>query len=370
MSTNSSEKKSSSETNSTLLSFRETTNNHTQYETTTEISSTDSKNELSNFDYGTDYHVDLLANEIKLKKKEDIPNQRIKKINSFMEIYNIKKFNLDKFIVKNDKFKICIDNTNDKDNYKLVLRMVKILQNFESLPNNIFVFTKYQNLYEEIKKICFDKQVNCFGMFGDNKIINKNYVYPDSLFIIDNILFSNSVLNHDTNFIVLTSKIYNMKYLSKYDIILDFLETDKLHKKYFINEELYKKLSLKLKNNCYLVYHKNFISENPKIEWFSENPNIEIEVSKSNISYNKNNLLESSSINSETTETTETSETSEYSDTFNLTNNQKLEESTDQTLDESSFTATSKISTIEKTQKNKRLVEMSVGKDIQIKIYY
>jgi len=390
MSISSSEKKSLSETNSKISSFGEMekiknvelsddlvyiknvfdetiNDNNSQYDTTTEISSTDSKNELSNFDYGTDYHVDLLANEIKLKKKEDVQdNQRIKTINSFMESYNIKKFNLDKYIIKNDKFKICIDNTNDKDNYKLVLRMIKILQNFESIPTNIFVFTKYQNFYQEIKKICFDKQVNCYGIFGNNKIINKNYFYPDSLFIIDNMLFSKSILKHDANFIVLTSKLYNMRYLNNYDIILDFLETDKLYKKYFIKEELYKKVFSKLKDNCYLVYHKKLLSEEPKIEWLSENPNIEIEVSKS-ITSNKNNFLESSSTISESSET---SESSEYSDTFDLTNNQKLQESINETLDESSFTTSSNISSTEKIQNNKRLVEMSVGKDIQIKIYY
>lgn len=323
-------------------------------------SSSFSYNQLSKFDYSTDYFVDLLVNEEKIKKKEDnMNNKKILTIASLMNNLNINKFNLEKYIIKNDKFKLCIDKSNNEEKYILVLKMLKILYDFDALPSNIFIFTKYQKFCEEIKKICVNKEINCLFQMND-KIINNKYARPDSLYIIDNMSFSHKILNHNEQFIVFCSNLSDTKYLNKYDVVLDFLETEKSHKKSFIDQELYKKVINVVKNNCFLVYEKN-----SNVQWYSENTNLEIEVSKSITEIN--NVKSSSSI-------IETSYCSYEADNLKIVKNETFDETfdetIDETIDESSYTSTSESTITNKSNNNKRLVEMSVGKDIHIKIFY
>ena len=133
--------------------------------------------------------INLLINEKKIKKYNDyfsfssknsntISNFNInylatlKKMTSHMKKYSIKKFNLEKYIVANNKFKMLINGINNSKAYPIVYKIINYLYILNSLSQNIIIFTESKKLIKIIKKICVGNNI-CVYIFNTKEF---NYI--------------------------------------------------------------------------------------------------------------------------------------------------------------------------------------------------
>lgn len=364
------------------------------------------------YDYDTDYHVNLLVDEDKMIIKNNLIyscsnsidesiyiNKEFSKKKNYMikqmSYYYLEEFNLSKFIVKNEKFKIYINGKLNCGKYTIVEKILKKMNEYDTLPKNIVIFTKSKLFYNKIKKI-YDKINVYFCNKENNNKLNKKYILENSLFIMDNFKIEKYMLEHQQSVILLSDELINNIYINYFDIVFDYLVENRKNfaKSHINNDKRYAKILNKFESNCFLVYNsKKTSTYNNKIEWYANNKQIDNLIC-GNLShgFGFSDLCHTSSSISKTTEDTSSSlsESSLESSSIEMSETYDIE-SNDGTITESSIetssTDSSTIPIINKTKKmnckktkdkikkvkinkqNKKVFEMSIGKNILIKIY-
>jgi hypothetical protein len=298
-----------------------------------------------NYDYDTDYHVDLLVNDNKMKYynngssfssklTDKVPfynvnyQVKLKNMKMFMSKCGINKFNLEKYVITNDKFKILINGKSNSGKHTIVNKIIKFLYTFESLPQNIIIFTDSKQFANKIKNICIANTVFCYNTKALNNIhfLSKKII-SNSLIISDTSLNIETFLNYDTKIIILNNHYWKCN--SKlFNIVLDYLELgSKNEYNKYISDEVYRTLLKKYNNRCFFV-----IQPHKKLEWYALNTHISyqnVENISSVKSYkkinNSNQISTSSDLNEstissnsdETTISTDSDETSTSTDSNN-----------------------------------------------------
>jgi hypothetical protein len=282
-----------------------------------------------NYDYDTDYHVDLLVDEKKMKNYNNGSNfsskltdkvpfynvnyqVKLKKMEMFLRKCGINKFNLEKYVITNDKFKILINGKSNSGKHTIVNKIIKFLYTFESLPQNIIIFTNSKQFANKIKNICIGNAVYCYNTKALNNIhfLSKKII-SNSLIVSDTSLNIETILNSDSKIIVLNNHYWKCNY-KLFNIVLNYLELgSKNEYNKYISNEVYYTLLKKYNNRCFFV-----IQQNKKLEWYALNTHISCQNSE-NISsvksYKKNNNSNKTTVLSDLNESTISSDLNETS---------------------------------------------------------
>ena len=160
--------------------------------------------------------------------------------------------NLEKYVITNEKFNMLINGKSNSVKHSVVQKIVKFLHTYESLPQNIIIFTESKQFAKKIKKICVGHYVHCYNtkvLKNTNYSIFNKKIISNSLIISECDYFDIQSFKCDnTKFIVLNSHF--LKDCNKdYNIILNYCELNtKNEYTECMSDELYNSIVNKFNN--------------------------------------------------------------------------------------------------------------------------